>query len=335
MHRKDMKQLFISDNKILPKAYISRMDKPSLKVPVALQDARVMSNQSRKHHLAVCLQPIFLLADWTLLVQFFEIWIAQGVTKFCVYVQSMTPEVDALLHVYEHSKDVEIERINWAPLPADDSATYENDDPNLRIYRTEVATSINDCLLRSRGYAKYVISSDLDEIVVNYKESSLLNLLDNLQTKFKKSAAFIIRSSFALFETGSANVLEGSNNSVMDDVSSRFLIRCQNGPLMVVYMAKTEEATLVKLFEESQIVAASAKQDVKRCRILLRERRGQHRRQKVVHGRGNLKPTASVRYRMWMLFSLSKFAMALEHHAQIDCEESWCKNATLFHSTDC
>ncbi|EJD74416.1 hypothetical protein LOAG_18264 [Loa loa] len=200
MHRKDMKQLFISDNKILPKAYISRMDKPSLKVPVALQDARVMSNQSRKHHLAVCLQPIFLLADWTLLVQFFEIWIAQGVTKFCVYVQSMTPEVDALLHVYEHSKDVEIERINWAPLPADDSATYENDDPNLRIYRTEVATSINDCLLRSRGYAKYVISSDLDEIVVNYKESSLLNLLDNLQTKFKKSAAFIIRSSFALFE---------------------------------------------------------------------------------------------------------------------------------------
>ncbi len=66
-----------------------------------------------------------------------QIWIAQGVTKFCVYVQSMTPEVDALLRVYEHSKDVEVERINWAPLPTGEVAVNE-DNPNLRIYRTEV-----------------------------------------------------------------------------------------------------------------------------------------------------------------------------------------------------
>nr|CRZ26236.1 Bm3441 [Brugia malayi] len=177
------------------------MDKPALKMPVVLHDARIMQNEPRKHYLAVCLQPIFLLADWTLLVQFFEIWIAQGVTKFCVYVQSMTPEVDALLRVYEHSKDVEIERINWALLPTDNhnASTYES-DPNLRVYRAEVATSINDCLLRIRGHAKYVISSDLDEIMINYKESSLLQLFDNLHEKFQKSAAFIIRSSFALFE---------------------------------------------------------------------------------------------------------------------------------------
>lgn len=64
----------------------------------------------------------------------------------------------------------------------------------------QVTTSINDCLLRSRGHAKYVISSDLDEIVVTNKESSLLNLLNSLQAKFERSAAFVIRSSFALFE---------------------------------------------------------------------------------------------------------------------------------------
>uniref|UniRef100_A0A158Q720 Glycosyltransferase family 92 protein n=1 Tax=Elaeophora elaphi TaxID=1147741 RepID=A0A158Q720_9BILA len=205
MRRKDLDQLLMASHKKFPKAYISRVDRPSLQVPVVLQEARVIPNRPRKHYLAVCLQPIFLLADWTLLVQFFEIWIAQGVTKFCVYVQSMTPEVDALLRVYEHSKDVEVERINWAPLPtagaaSHDNATSHNNDPNLRIYRTEVTTSINDCLLRSRGHAKYVISSDLDEIVVTNKGSSLLKLLDSLQAKFKKSAAFVFRSSFALFE---------------------------------------------------------------------------------------------------------------------------------------
>ncbi|VBB32270.1 unnamed protein product [Acanthocheilonema viteae] len=201
VRQKDLDQFLMISHKKLPKAYISRMDRPSLQMPVVLQEARVMPNRPRKHHLAVCLQPIFLLADWTLLVQFFE----AGVTKFCVYVQSMTPEVDALLRVYEHSKDVEIERINWAPLPTGDTASHEN-DPNLRIYRSEVTTSINDCLLRSRGNAKYVISSDLDEIVVTNKESSLLKLLESLQAKFKKSAAFVIRSSFALFENHWANV---------------------------------------------------------------------------------------------------------------------------------
>ncbi|VDM13644.1 unnamed protein product [Wuchereria bancrofti] len=168
VHHEELNQLLMKmkSYKNLPKAYISRMDKPELKMPV--------------------------------------IWIAQGVTKFCVYVQSMTPEVDALLRVYEHSKDVEIELINWAPLPTDNVNTHQS-DPNLRIYRAEVATSINDCLLRIRGHAKYVISSDLDEIMVNYEESSLLQLFDNLHEKFKKSAAFIIRSSFALFEYSKIN----------------------------------------------------------------------------------------------------------------------------------
>uniref|UniRef100_A0A915PJD8 Glycosyltransferase family 92 protein n=1 Tax=Setaria digitata TaxID=48799 RepID=A0A915PJD8_9BILA len=205
MRRKDLNNLLTGNEKELPEAYISRMDKPSLQMPIVLNDVRVLPNSPRKHYLAVCLQPIFFLADWTLLVQFFEIWIAQGVTKFCVYVQSMTPEVDALLHVYEHSSEVEIERINWAPLPTG-SNTDDESNPNFRIYRTEVATSINDCVLRCRGHAKYVISSDLDEIVVAYKNASLIKLLDSLQARFTKSAAFVIRSSFALFENHWANI---------------------------------------------------------------------------------------------------------------------------------
>lgn len=73
LHRKDLHQLLMISHEKLPKAYISRTDRPSLQVPVLLREARVIPNQPRKHYLAVCLQPIFLLADWTLLVQFFEV----------------------------------------------------------------------------------------------------------------------------------------------------------------------------------------------------------------------------------------------------------------------
>lgn len=83
--------------------------------------------------------------------------------------------------------------------------TSSSKSPPTHFSALQVTTSINDCLLRSRGHAKYVISSDLDEIVVTSKESSLLKLLDKLQKKFEKSAAFVIRSSFALFEV---NVFE-------------------------------------------------------------------------------------------------------------------------------
>uniref|UniRef100_A0A0N5CTY9 Glycosyltransferase family 92 protein n=1 Tax=Thelazia callipaeda TaxID=103827 RepID=A0A0N5CTY9_THECL len=132
-----LKKLLIRQDGKLPEAYILRRDHPSLQIPITLRDARVIPGVTRRHYLAVCLQPIFLLADWTLLVQFFEIWITQGVTKFFIYVHSMTPEVDALLRVYERSTDIEVERIHWAPLPTIVNESSEA-DPNLRVYRTEV-----------------------------------------------------------------------------------------------------------------------------------------------------------------------------------------------------
>ncbi|VDN01163.1 unnamed protein product [Thelazia callipaeda] len=48
-----------------------------------------------------------------------------------------------------------------------------------------VATSINDCILRSRKEAEYVISSDLDEVIVVYEASSLSHFLHNLQKKYE------------------------------------------------------------------------------------------------------------------------------------------------------
>ncbi|VDN45409.1 unnamed protein product, partial [Gongylonema pulchrum] len=70
----------------------------------------------------------------------------------------------------------------------------------LQCLSFQVVTSINDCILRSRGHTRYLISADLDEIIVAHKEDSLLKLLDKLEMLSKESRAFVIRSSFALYE---------------------------------------------------------------------------------------------------------------------------------------
>ncbi|VDN18521.1 unnamed protein product [Gongylonema pulchrum] len=72
---KEMEELISRNNKGLPQAFLLRTDKPlpQVPVPVKLHDARVLPDGPRKHKLAVCLQPVYLLADWTLLVQFFEV----------------------------------------------------------------------------------------------------------------------------------------------------------------------------------------------------------------------------------------------------------------------
>lgn len=54
----------------MPEAFISTKD--AVQHKVRLHDARA-KNATRPHELAVCLQPIFLLADWTILIQFFEV----------------------------------------------------------------------------------------------------------------------------------------------------------------------------------------------------------------------------------------------------------------------
>lgn len=65
---------------------------------------------------------------------FFQTWITQGATKFFIYLQSLSPEADELLRVYEADPDIDVERVHWAPLPNDDP---EN-EPNNYVYRGEV-----------------------------------------------------------------------------------------------------------------------------------------------------------------------------------------------------
>ncbi|VDK31537.1 unnamed protein product [Gongylonema pulchrum] len=143
----------------LPEVYITRVNKPCLMQPMKLHDARTPSNGTRNHQLAICTQPLFYYVDWTLIAQFFEMWILQGVTKFYIYFQSLAFETDALLRVYENEATIDVERIPWSAFPTDgDFLSKPENDPNNRVCRLEVLSAINDCVLRSRGHTKFVIS---------------------------------------------------------------------------------------------------------------------------------------------------------------------------------
>ncbi|VDN40058.1 unnamed protein product [Gongylonema pulchrum] len=218
---KAMEELLSKSQQTLPQAFLSRADKPAVKVPIQLLDAR----GPWKHKMAVCATPLSLAADWTLMVQFFEveikichpevppkrsfllidlfqIWIAQGVTKFYIYIQSLAPEVFAVLKLYQQSGDVSVELISYA-LP-ETSKNANKIVSFLRIHRDERSLPVNDCLLRSRGNAKYTISADFEEVFVTFKNFTLFEMLEKQQGMSQKSGSYVIRSTSAYYEVGSS-----------------------------------------------------------------------------------------------------------------------------------
>ncbi|GMR42997.1 hypothetical protein PMAYCL1PPCAC_13192, partial [Pristionchus mayeri] len=168
------------------------------------------SAPAHSHRLAVCLQPMYLMADWPLIPNFFETWIGNGATIFYIYVHSVSEEVDLMIKLYEAQKDIEVVRVNWPAVP---SAKGDDDDhnPNNRMYRTEVGTAVNDCILRARATADLVVSSDLDEIIaplnMNGKQEKLLDIVEEHRTRKLRGketnlpGAFLFRQSFAYAES--------------------------------------------------------------------------------------------------------------------------------------
>ncbi|KHN72536.1 hypothetical protein Tcan_14753 [Toxocara canis] len=126
-------------------------------------------------------------------------WIAHGATKFYLPVQSITPEVDAMLRIYENDPKISIERMQWGLLPSSKS-TSDEENPNNQLLRSELTLAINDCVLRARGRAEYVSLLDLDEIIVIRNNLTLLQNLDSAIIDDRNVAVFIFRSSFGTFD---------------------------------------------------------------------------------------------------------------------------------------
>ncbi|KAI6200451.1 protein of unknown function DUF23 domain-containing protein [Aphelenchoides besseyi] len=171
--------------------YVNETNGKMDSVKIDVIDVRPKPN-GYEHQLGVCVQPIFQLADWSQLVRFFEFWLNAGATKFFIYRQSYTREVQSIIDFYQERSNVSIELIDWSDLPL--NGTTQN--PNLFWYRLEVAISIFDCLSRSRNQVKFIAQTDLDELIIlKRKDNNLLKFMEELSEKNPNmsTASFVSR----------------------------------------------------------------------------------------------------------------------------------------------
>ncbi|KAI6171189.1 protein of unknown function DUF23 domain-containing protein [Aphelenchoides bicaudatus] len=148
------------------------------KVAVRINDVR-KSTESTEHKLGVCLQPVFMHADWPQFVQFFEYWLEEGATKFYIYWESYTDEVKRVINFYKEHSRVEIQLIEWSKLPT--FSSNPDTDPNFYWYRLEAFMAIFDCMHQARWNVHFVAQSDLDEMFYVTADKSLLNYLHWLE----------------------------------------------------------------------------------------------------------------------------------------------------------
>ncbi|KAI6243283.1 protein of unknown function DUF23 domain-containing protein [Aphelenchoides fujianensis] len=140
---------------------------PQRSFRLAVRDVRNPPNSSKRpHRLGVCVQPIFVHADWPQFVQFFEYWLDAGATKFFVYRESYSGEVQRIIDFYRANGRAQIELIDWSKLPQRESWSRSHFDPNDHWYRLEA------------GDVRFVAQSDLDELFFVNSAPNLLEFLE-------------------------------------------------------------------------------------------------------------------------------------------------------------
>ncbi|CAB3406380.1 unnamed protein product [Caenorhabditis bovis] len=151
--------------------------------PIAVNDVRPKPSAAYEHLVGVCVQPIFFFTDWTIIIQFFESWLAQGATKFYFYVHSYTRQTKAVLDFYAKTLGDRLELIEWSDLPvhARERGDYFK-DPNARVFRHAATAFMHDCLLRARSHVKFISNTDLDDLPL----AANLNISTTLEAAAKR-----------------------------------------------------------------------------------------------------------------------------------------------------
>uniref|UniRef100_A0A7E4ZS61 Glycosyltransferase family 92 protein n=1 Tax=Panagrellus redivivus TaxID=6233 RepID=A0A7E4ZS61_PANRE len=139
-------------------------------------------NPTYPHTLGVCLQPMYYVTDYPMLIQFFEFWLNEGSTKFYFYWESMSPQVKDLIEFYQATSNAEIELIPWSRLPVSPTVTIKQ-NPNAYWFRLEVFLGIFDCMMRARYNVKYIAQTDLDETIFVNGSQTLIEYMESMNKK--------------------------------------------------------------------------------------------------------------------------------------------------------
>jgi len=121
--------------------------------------------------IGVCVKPVFSYNKTLEILQFIELNILLGVTKFTLYNHSMSEEVSCLLS--EYIKEGVVEVLPW-----------KLDLESQKEIRTEgLFAALNDCLYRNMNSFKYLMMIDMDEVIIPYQNMTLVEMLTDLGTR--------------------------------------------------------------------------------------------------------------------------------------------------------
>ncbi|CAD5217416.1 unnamed protein product [Bursaphelenchus xylophilus] len=90
------------------------------------------------------------------------------------------------------SRSIEIQLIDWSKIPK--SKSPKDFDPNLYLYRLEPELAIFDCMQRMRKMAKFVVQTDIDEIIYLNSNGNLIDYLERLERTYPNMASVNFRS---------------------------------------------------------------------------------------------------------------------------------------------
>jgi len=184
--------------------FSSSNDETNFETSIEVKDVRIKENHVYPHQLGVCVQPIYLHADYVLFVEFFEFWLSQGATKFYIYRESYTPEIQKILELYNMTSEADIEFIDWSLLPAAPEADTKS-NPNSYVYRLEMMLSIFDCIHRARANVKFVAQTDLDELIYIKSGKTVLDFMKSFSQAEPYFASVSFQSQRIFFEKDSVD----------------------------------------------------------------------------------------------------------------------------------
>uniref|UniRef100_A0AC34R3Z7 Glycosyltransferase family 92 protein n=1 Tax=Panagrolaimus sp. JU765 TaxID=591449 RepID=A0AC34R3Z7_9BILA len=171
--------------------YLTLTSSTKKSIKIAITDVR-KKRSMKQHKLGACLQPIHLMTNYALFIQYFEYWLNEGVTKFYIYWESYTPEVKRILDIYNKTSGVEFEFVEWSRLPTLPNVTTAT-NPNSYWFQLEVFLAIFDCMHRARHQVKFIPQTDLDEMMY-VRNGPLIDFLEKVDTKNPNMAAMLVLS---------------------------------------------------------------------------------------------------------------------------------------------
>ena len=171
-----------------------------------------------KNEIGLCVKPIHsFYNNWLELVTFIELNKILGVSKFIVYNESMSENVNCVFKYYKESENL-VSIKSWNLLQNLELVTHQ-DASNLNLtslYKDKISKSViqnrgvlaalNDCLYQHMYEYKYLFSMDLDEFIIPHMHDTIPEMLKHMRSNDDKNM-----DDDEHFKRGKNNILKLSN----------------------------------------------------------------------------------------------------------------------------